>query len=1014
MNNRTGRVCPCIRFAPRNPARQMGFSLMHCLLSVGGLDSRTEKLMLGSNISHFRILEKIGSGGMGDVYKAEDLKLGRLIALKFLPDRLIRDADAAERFRREARIISAVNHPNICTVYETGEVDGHHFLAMELLQGRTLKEHIHGQPLHVDQLLDFAIQISDGLDAAHSRGVIHRDIKPENIFVTTRGQVKILDFGLAKITEKLRDSPLTFQPDSRTEGGATMDLLTAPGAPIGTLAYMSPEQTRGRPLDSRTDLFSFGSVLYEMATGRRPFTGETFAAVTDCILHATPAPLASSRTTIPAQLERMIRKALEKDPARRLQSAAAIRNELEGIRQQRALQASGGASFKQLIRRPVVLSGALLLLILLASGGGLIHRHYSRLRWLREKATPEIRELAMQRRGIAAYRLIKEAERYASSDPSLIKVKAESLWPNAVVSSPAGADVYVRDYSDLQGKWEPLGKTPLQGNRLPNSFYAFRFVKDGYETIEATGTALESAPLSVILDPRGTLPPRMVHIVGGTVDPTAHFEVKLDDFLLDKFEVTNEEFKKFIDNGGYRDPRYWKVPIFNDGRQLEFSRAMLLFRDKTNRFGPSTWELGTYPVGEDQYPVSGVSWYEAAAYAEFTGKKLPTVYHWYRAALMGRFSDIVLASNFDRKGPARVGSYPGLGPFGTYDMAGNVKEWCLNSAGHRKYLVGGSYSDPPYLYQQAEAQNPLDRSPLNGLRLMKYLHGEAVPAILEAPLSFELSDYRNVVPVSDTVFHVYESMYAYDRSPLDSKIDGEDDSSPYWRKQRITFNAAYGAERVIAYLYLPKAASPPYQVVVYFPHGGAQTFRTVEDTQLVLIDFLIKSGRALMFPIYKDTYERLTAPPDAGTVAERDEVLQQAKDLRRSVDYLETRSDINRDKLSYYGISWGAIQGGIMTAIEKRFKVAVFAAGGCNNSKVLPEVDPMNFAPRVKVPVLMVNGRYDFMIPADTCQDPFFRALGTPAQDKKHVLFDTGHSPPQLPVMKEALDWLDHYLGPVK
>ena len=183
---------------------------------------------------------------------------------------------------------------------------------------------------------------------------------------------------------------------------------------------------------------------------------------------------------------------------------------------------------------------------------------------------------------------------------------------------------------------------------------------------------------------------------------------------------------------------------------------------------------------------------------------------------------------------------------------------------------------------------------------------------------------------------------------------------------------------------------------------------------MALIDFLVKSGRVLVFPIYKDTYERLGTPPEPGTVAERDETIQQVKDLRRSIDYLETRSDIDTQRLAYYGVSWGGELGAIVTALEPRFKAAILAAGGCNNGKVLPEADPINFAPRVKLPVLMVNGRYDFWIPVDTCQEPFFRALGTPAQDKRHVLFETGHSPPQLPVMKESLDWLDHYLGPVK
>lgn len=952
---------------------------------------------------------------MGDVYKAEDLELGRLIALKFLPDRFARDPQATERFRREARTASALNHPNICTIYEIGEINGQYFLAMELLEGETLRDRIGGRPVELGELLDLTVQIADGLDAAHSQGIIHRDVKPGNIFVTRRGHIKILDFGLAKLTyDHYRVAEGVGASSLPTAAGATRDFLTTPGAAVGTIAYMSPEQARGEPLDARTDLFSFGTVLYEMASGRRPFLGETSAAVSDSILHATPVPPSSMNPQISAGLDHIIRKALEKDRGKRFASAAQMRAALAGLRQQRIIESSGAMPIVRVVRKPSFIAGALLVLAVAGVSAGLIYRHYSRIKWLQESALPEIRRLAMDRKGIAAYRLILQAERYAPQDPALGKLKAATLWPNGVLTDPPGAGVYVRDYSEVHGQWEYLGKTPLQGNRLPHAFYAFKLTKDGYETVEATGTALENSPVNVLLDPVGSLPPGMVHVPAGRVDPTGHLELKLDDFLIDKFEVTNREYKKFVDAGGYRDPKYWKFPFLKDRRALSFGEAMLLFHDKTDRFGPSTWELGSYVPGQDEYPVSGVSWYEAAAYAQFTGKSLPTVFHWYRAANMGRFSDILQLSNFAGKGSAPVGTYPGLGPFGTYDMAGNVKEWCLNSVGDRKYILGGASTDPPYMYREPDARLPFERLMTHGVRLAKYLHPDARSETLTAPVSFQMADYRNVKPVPDSVFGIYESLYSYDRTPLDSKIESEDDSSPYWRRQRITFNAAYDNERVIAYLFLPKNGSAPYQTVVYFPHSGAQAFHTVEDTQLSLIDFMVRSGRALMFPIYKDTYERLGSPPDSGTNAERDETIQQAKDLGRSIDYLEKRPDIDSSRLAYYGISWGAVQGPIMTAVEKRFKAAIFAAGGCNNQKVLPEADTMNFASRVKVPVLMINGRYDFEIPLETCQEPLFRLLGTSPQDKRHVLYDTGHSPPQLPVMKEALNWLDRYLGPVK
>ena len=950
------------------------------------------------HVSHYLIDVEIGRGGMGVVYSAHDTRLGRSVAIKMLPPEATADPDRHRRFVQEARAASALNHPNIVTIHEIDEDNGTTFIAMELVDGTRLDSLIAQGPLPVAMALEYASQVASALDAAHASGIVHRDIKPANILITRDGRAKVLDFGLAKLVER--------GPAKETMTG----LETRPGLIMGTAAYMSPEQAEGRPVTARSDIFSLGAVLYEMLSGRRPFAGHSDLGLITSILRDQPPALRSVRPGVPPDVQAIVDRCLAKNPDARYADARALKTALD------AAQAKLTRPAEQAWRRPVVLIPVVLLLVAAGGFGAWQTIQARNLRWARQEAIPEIERLQMTDVTLDAVRLARQAERYAPDEIARVR---QSWYPLNLQTEPVGASVEIRNYLDVNGTWEPLGVTPLNDIFVPFGFFHVRVTKTGYAPAEITMAAANRR--LVTLTPEASAPARMVLVTipSGVYTVGIARTVPLTDFWIDKFEVTNNDFKQFVDAGGYRDAKYWKEPFHDGAEVLAFDQAMARLRDSTGRPGPSSWQLGSFPDGQADFPVSGISWFEAAAYAEFAGKRLPTIYHWLRASNPeDLFSDILRFGNFDSKGAVKVGERPGFGPWGTLDMAGNVKEWCANAANtdDMRYILGGGWNEPSYRYSEPDARNAWERASTFGVRLIKDRAGVSGGTSAEAAAPIARTrlygDPKTVVPVSDELFDVYRRFYTYDRTPLAAKSESVDDSSPYWRLERVTFAAAYGQERVPAHLFLPKNASPPYQTVVLFPSAYALNASSSSTLDLSRFDFIIRSGRALLYPIYQGTFERRQA--DRGLAnARRDMQVQQAKDFFRAVDYLETRPDIDMTRLGYYSLSMGAYFGPIPVSLEPRIKVAVFASAGMRYNYP-PEIQPANFAPRVTVPVLIINGRNDFQNPPES-PARLLELLGTPSNRKKLVTLEGGHVPnDMLGVIRNVLDWYDTYLGPVK
>ena len=603
-------------------------------------------------------------------------------------------------------------------------------------------------------------------------------------------------------------------------------------------------------------------------------------------------------------------------------------------------------------------------------------------------------------------------------------------WSNRIDSVPSGAEVWRQRNDDPDGEWELLGTTPLEKERFVVWVGSrIRFDLEGHYSLTMRQEALMGPDMPygfnannpAILVPVDEAPGDMVRLPGFTADL-----VEYGAYYMDRFEVTNRQFEAFVAAGGYSTPAYWTEPFLRDGEEIPFDTAVTEFVDRTGRPGPATWEGGSWPDGEGNYPVNGISWYEAAAYANFAGKMLPTQQHHQQALRLYNINSGIISqsSNFGTGGPREVGQDRAMTTFGLYDHVGNVREWCWNAMRENdRCSFGTSWADIPYMADSASPKSPWDRSPEHGVRLAQSMDAPDKLARLRQPVEATLiRDFSQETPAGDVEYKILKRFYTYDAGPLNAEVVNSAERER-WREDRVEFDLPSG-ERGAAYLLVPNNRPPPYPTVLFWPGSDMINRRHIDEANYDYMDFMVKSGYMVAWPVFWGTLDRddpdnpITQSNQWGShdtpanTYYRDLQVTWVQEMSRTIDYLETRPDLFNGQLGFYGVSWGGFRGPIGLAVESnRIDAAVLAVAGLNaDVEYLPETDTFNFAPRVTMPVLMINGEFDAVAPRATEGQPLYDALGTDPEHKKMYLAPTSHFMPREVLIRETLDWFDRYL----
>lgn len=702
---------------------------------------------------------------------------------------------------------------------------------------------------------------------------------------------------------------------------------------------------------------------------------------------------------------------------------------------------------------PVLLAG----IVVIGGVGALLYYQQSReaIQQDYEATLEEIDKLIAKDRFAEAYLLIRDLD--PSIDPRRSEYAERIVVPGTLAVANEGVHVSFRPYGREDIDWMPVGTTPFnEPTPLPRGVMQFELELEGHETreivVQNPGPMLDNilyfermgrgrfSPTPVRMAPAGEIPPGWVEVpasnlpffLSGWSRDVAGLDIvhETPRFLVSKYEVSNAEYRDFVQADGYTNPDYWEgLEFIEDGGQLTFAEAMARFVDRTGRPGPSTWELSNFADGEASLPVSGVSWYEAVAYARFRDASLPTIYHWSRFAhgpIEGLYPiapNIEEESNFSQKSPVDVRTPLGLGPWGTFNTAGNVREWVWNEAGDLG-LIQGSQWQSYGNYSVAITAPRMNRDETNGIRLVKDFPDEPFAVTLSEPIDVLYDDpFVAREPVSDEAFEVMRLQFEAPQRALVDVVVEQLEQTDLWQAEEHILQYGNG-EPLVIYVFRPRGGRPPFQTIVYGPPGnsvrpGLQNRDAVQG-QVSNFNYLLKGGRAVVLPIWDYTYERWAPPsrdPATRSGGQRARAILWYRDMVDTLNYLETLDELSSEKIAYVGYSFGAAWiGQIVSALEPRIATSIFVSGGLVHSRQQnPFIDGINFVPRITQPVLQLNGQYDHLFPYEESAVRHFKLLGTPAEQKKLVTYDAGHIGfPENQMVAEIADWLDQYQGPAR